>query len=68
MGYINTLSGESNVLPEENDAAVIIDGKSLTYALNPDLRKSFIELCCSCRSVIVCRASPIQKAEVYIYV
>ena len=51
-------------LSKENDAAVIIDGKTLKYALSCDLRRDFLDLCTSCRSVICCRASPIQKAEV----
>ncbi|XP_021953881.1 probable phospholipid-transporting ATPase IA isoform X2 [Folsomia candida] len=69
LGYIHALSRDnSHVLPKENEAAVIIDGKSLTYALSCDLRRDFIDLCCSCKSVIVCRASPIQKAEIVEYV
>ncbi len=65
LGYIHALSRDnSQTLPKENDAAVIIDGKTLKYALSCDLRRDFLDLCCSCRAVICCRASPIQKAEV----
>jgi len=46
-----------------NNITLVIDGKSLEYTLLPDLRKDFIDLCTSCRSVICCRVSPIQKAE-----
>ena len=53
-------------LKRENDAALIIDGKTLIYTLTPDLRKDFLDLCISCKSVICCRVSPSQKAEVYI--
>ncbi|KAK7013612.1 Phospholipid-transporting ATPase IA [Halocaridina rubra] len=52
-------------LKRENDAALIIDGKTLIYALTPDLRKDFLDLCISCKSVICCRVSPSQKAENY---
>lgn len=51
-------------LKKENDAALIVDGKTLLYALTPDLRKDFLDLCVSCKSVICCRVSPSQKAEV----
>lgn len=54
-------------LKRENEAALIIDGKTLIYALTPDLRKDFLDLCISCKSVICCRVSPSQKAEVSIY-
>lgn len=47
-----------------NPVAVIIDGKTLSFALDHSLRKDFLDLCCSCMSVICCRVSPIQKAEV----
>ena len=43
--------------------ALIVDGKSLTFALEESVRKDFLDLCCSCQSVICCRVSPMQKAE-----
>ncbi|XP_076039881.1 ATPase phospholipid transporting 8A1 isoform X2 [Oratosquilla oratoria] len=51
-------------LKKENEAALIVDGKTLIYALTTDLRKDFLDLCISCKSVICCRVSPSQKAEV----
>ncbi|KAL9673201.1 hypothetical protein QQ045_029455 [Rhodiola kirilowii] len=44
--------------------ALIIDGKSLTYALEDDVKDLFLELAIGCASVICCRASPKQKALV----
>ncbi|CAN0876633.1 Putative phospholipid-transporting ATPase 9 [Linum grandiflorum] len=44
--------------------ALIIDGKSLTYALEDDVKNLFLELAVSCASVICCRSSPKQKALV----
>lgn len=44
--------------------ALIIDGKSLTYALEDDVKDIFLELAISCASVICCRSSPKQKALV----
>lgn len=41
--------------------ALIIDGRSLTYALEKDIEKKFINLAILCKTVICCRASPLQK-------
>ncbi|KAM1938152.1 hypothetical protein FF1_015782 [Malus domestica] len=52
--------------PEENSEALalIIDGNSLTYALENDVKDLFLELAIGCASVICCRSSPKQKALV----
>ncbi|XP_054806514.1 putative phospholipid-transporting ATPase 9 isoform X2 [Prosopis cineraria] len=44
--------------------ALIIDGKSLVYALQHDVKDMFLELAVDCASVICCRSSPKQKALV----
>uniref|UniRef100_A0A5B6ZKJ8 Phospholipid-transporting ATPase n=1 Tax=Davidia involucrata TaxID=16924 RepID=A0A5B6ZKJ8_DAVIN len=44
--------------------ALIIDGRSLQYALEDDMKKMFLELAVGCASVICCRSSPKQKALV----
>ncbi|XP_057738424.1 putative phospholipid-transporting ATPase 9 isoform X2 [Arachis stenosperma] len=44
--------------------ALIIDGKSLTHALDDDVMDLFLELAIGCASVICCRSSPKQKALV----
>ncbi|KAF7889059.1 hypothetical protein EAF00_009359 [Botryotinia globosa] len=44
--------------------ALVIDGKSLTYALEKDLEKDFLNLAVMCKAVICCRVSPLQKALV----
>ncbi|WVZ18018.1 hypothetical protein V8G54_005340 [Vigna mungo] len=44
--------------------ALIIDGKSLTYALEDDVKDLFLALAVGCASVICCRSSPKQKALV----
>lgn len=49
---------------ENETLALIIDGKSLTYALEPELDKLFLELAVMCKAVICCRVSPLQKALV----
>ncbi|XP_047062772.1 phospholipid-transporting ATPase 10-like [Lolium rigidum] len=44
--------------------ALIVDGKSLTYALRDDTKGMFLDLATGCSSVICCRSSPKQKALV----
>lgn len=44
--------------------AVIIDGKSLAYALEDGVKGMFLQLAIGCASVICCRSSPKQKALV----
>jgi len=49
---------------ETDTLALIIDGKSLTFALEKDLEKLFLDLAVMCKAVICCRVSPMQKALV----
>ncbi|XP_076808576.1 phospholipid-transporting ATPase VD-like isoform X3 [Clavelina lepadiformis] len=50
---------------KDNDALVlVIDGKTLGFALQKDLQKKFVKLARLCRSVLCCRATPLQKGEV----
>uniref|UniRef100_A0A8C6ZKS8 Phospholipid-transporting ATPase n=1 Tax=Nothoprocta perdicaria TaxID=30464 RepID=A0A8C6ZKS8_NOTPE len=53
-----------DALRKENDFALIIDGKSLKYALTFGVRQYFLDLALSCKAVICCRVSPLQKSEV----
>ncbi|WRT66492.1 uncharacterized protein IL334_003451 [Kwoniella shivajii] len=46
------------------ELALIIDGKSLTFALEKDCADVFLELAIMCKAVICCRVSPLQKALV----
>lgn len=43
--------------------AVVIDGESLRYALDPELKPLFLSLGTQCAAVICCRVSPAQKAQ-----
>uniref|UniRef100_A0A8C9VRX0 Phospholipid-transporting ATPase n=1 Tax=Scleropages formosus TaxID=113540 RepID=A0A8C9VRX0_SCLFO len=51
-------------LGQENELALIIDGQTLKYALSFDVRQSFLDLALSCKAVICCRVSPLQKSEI----
>ncbi|CAN8244906.1 unnamed protein product [Cochlearia groenlandica] len=44
--------------------ALVIDGKCLMYALDPSLRVTLLSLSLNCTSVVCCRVSPLQKAQV----
>ncbi|CAI9278373.1 unnamed protein product [Lactuca saligna] len=44
--------------------ALLIDGKCLMYALDPNLRSILLNLSLNCSSVVCCRVSPLQKAQV----
>ncbi|KAL5976713.1 Phospholipid-transporting ATPase 3 [Asimina triloba] len=48
----------------EPKLALVIDGKCLMYALDPSLRVSLLNLSLRCNSVVCCRVSPLQKAQV----
>ncbi|CAI7637393.1 unnamed protein product [Penicillium palitans] len=44
--------------------ALVIDGRSLTFALEKDMEKLFLDLAVICKAVVCCRVSPLQKALV----
>jgi phospholipid-transporting ATPase len=44
--------------------ALVIDGKSLKFALEADVCEVFLELAILCKAVVCCRVSPLQKALV----
>lgn len=48
----------------DSSLALVIDGHSLGYALEPELDDLFLALATRCRAVICCRVSPLQKALV----
>jgi phospholipid-transporting ATPase len=45
-------------------ASLIIDGTTLRYAFASDVKSDLMHIALNCRSVICCRVSPIQKAEI----
>lgn len=62
------ITNASQMIKVEKDPhaafALIIDGKSLVYALEDDMKEQFLSLAVDCASVICCRVSPKQKALV----
>uniref|UniRef100_W5LI40 Phospholipid-transporting ATPase n=1 Tax=Astyanax mexicanus TaxID=7994 RepID=W5LI40_ASTMX len=48
----------------EFSIGLVIDGRTLSLLLDDDLQTQFVELCSHCRSVLCCRATPLQKSRV----
>lgn len=46
------------------DYALIINGHSLALALESDVKNELLELACMCKTVVCCRVTPLQKAQV----
>lgn len=42
--------------------AIVIDGETLSYALDPNVKSLFLSLGEQCDTVVCCRVSPAQKA------
>ncbi|GBG78308.1 hypothetical protein CBR_g26338 [Chara braunii] len=49
---------------KKKEMAIIIEGASLDVALEDRNKLVFLELCMHCRTVICCRATPMQKYQV----
>jgi phospholipid-transporting ATPase len=60
---LNQIRGQKDQA-DQDVLALVIDGKSLTFALEKDLEKQFLDLAVMCKAVICCRVSPLQKALV----
>lgn len=63
---LNAINNQSQGGMEMDVLALVIDGKSLTYALERDLEKLFLELAVKCKAVIcwyVLRSDPNSKTK-----
>ncbi|KAH6793231.1 ATPase E1-E2 type family protein / haloacid dehalogenase-like hydrolase family protein [Perilla frutescens var. hirtella] len=65
---LKQITDGTQMVKQENDPhaafALVIDGKTLAYALEDDMKYKFLNLAVECASVICCRVSPKQKALV----
>lgn len=60
-------TGKLKILDSDSPVAyaLIVDGQSLAYILaEGELQEEFLRVCISCASVLCCRVSPRQKAQV----
>ncbi|XP_052412625.1 probable phospholipid-transporting ATPase IM [Carassius gibelio] len=46
------------------DYGLVINGHSLAFALERNMKLEFLRTACMCRTVICCRVTPLQKAQV----
>uniref|UniRef100_A0A3B5LP37 Phospholipid-transporting ATPase n=1 Tax=Xiphophorus couchianus TaxID=32473 RepID=A0A3B5LP37_9TELE len=56
--------GEESSLHSTSNFILVIDGRTLEWALQDELKASFLELSCKCKAVICCRSTPLQKSQV----
>lgn len=61
---VNALQEHDLTEQERDTLALVIDGKSLGFALEPDLEDYLLWIGKLCKAVICCRVSPLQKALV----
>ncbi|XP_039009204.1 probable phospholipid-transporting ATPase 4 [Hibiscus syriacus] len=65
---LSQITKASQMIKLEKDShaafALIVDGKTLAFALDDDMKRHFLFLAVQCASVICCRVSPKQKALV----
>ncbi|KAK5102755.1 aminophospholipid translocase [Lithohypha guttulata] len=61
---LDAVNSQQSLGAEHEVLALVIDGKSLTFALEKDMEKLFLDLAIKCKAVICCRVSPLQKALV----
>ncbi|XP_077202753.1 phospholipid-transporting ATPase ID-like isoform X1 [Paroedura picta] len=60
-------AGKLQVLPEEQpngEYGIVINGHSLAYALEGNHQLELLRTACLCKTVICCRVTPLQKAQV----
>ncbi|XP_020559605.1 phospholipid-transporting ATPase ID isoform X2 [Oryzias latipes] len=62
----NDMFADDSVFEEAiiTEYALVINGHSLAHALEPQLEIVFLDLACLCKTVICCRVTPMQKAQV----
>uniref|UniRef100_A0A674D6A1 Phospholipid-transporting ATPase n=1 Tax=Salmo trutta TaxID=8032 RepID=A0A674D6A1_SALTR len=62
-----TLGNKPKVVRDEEvngDYGLVINGHSLAYALERSMELLFLRTACLCKTVICCRVTPLQKAQV----
>ncbi|XP_064192577.1 probable phospholipid-transporting ATPase IM isoform X1 [Anguilla rostrata] len=59
-------NGKDSVFEETFTAeyALIVNGHSLAHALEADMERVLLDTACLCKTVICCRVTPLQKAQV----
>lgn len=65
-GAVNHTEGTTAEDSKDSPPAsvLVVDGSTLEWALQEERKGDFLELSCSCRAVICCRSTPLQKSQV----
>ena len=58
---LSAIQGQTHGVSDLESLALIIDGKSLTYALEADMEKMFLDLAVMCKAVICWLVCPYRK-------
>uniref|UniRef100_A0A8D0GRR0 Phospholipid-transporting ATPase n=1 Tax=Sphenodon punctatus TaxID=8508 RepID=A0A8D0GRR0_SPHPU len=61
VGFVPPYATSSSVHP---NLGLVVDGRTLVYALDQTLEDKFLSLAKRCRSVLCCRSTPLQKSMV----
>jgi phospholipid-translocating ATPase len=61
LDKINKARADPSLAPKDG-FAVVIDGETLRFALDPSLKGLFLDFTTQCSAVVCCRVSPSQKA------
>ncbi|XP_071484021.1 probable phospholipid-transporting ATPase IM [Diadema antillarum] len=67
MGDDDDVSIKSKDMDELGDIysfAMVVTGAALAHLLDPEVELEFLEAACYCKTVICCRVTPLQKAQV----
>ncbi|XP_040916463.1 probable phospholipid-transporting ATPase VD [Toxotes jaculatrix] len=56
--------GESSPAGSVESFVLVIDGQTLDWALQEELKSDFLDLSRRCKAVICCRSTPLQKSQV----
>ncbi|XP_075883885.1 phospholipid-transporting ATPase VD isoform X2 [Nelusetta ayraudi] len=59
-----TEGGAAEESSSSSDCVLVVEGSTLDFALQEELRSDFLELSGRCRVVLCCRSTPLQKSQV----
>ena len=68
MSQLEKAYDDAKLMSESMKFALVIDGKALQVALQPENQNLFRKLGMMCAAVVCCRVSPLQKADVTLLV
>ena len=60
----STRQAVRSIQQPDSEASLVIDGSTLIHAFASDVKMDLMHIALKCRSVICCRVSPMQKAEI----